>query len=374
VDSLLLKKAKRTTIQEFPIGSRKLFVSVRAAYVSGYARPAADYLRTHGNTGRHIGAWAERGGLDPRQLKEAVRSIAKYTRRSKLAYKIYEDGLGPENRGTWKGQKFWSGVARVEDGEVIEVHTFEEARRADHNAAFYFSPDSEEKRNEGVYTFFWVEERTGKVETQYEPRDNKEDEKASEIKARIVRNIERQITIGTKDQTRLFAAAFDYHYTDEQGIEHDVCHICKSHVSTHPDAGMSLEFCGDCGKPTCPEHRDETLAARCTVCQGRHKAAVEPDAIFDDEFEDMVRFMNTLGWGKVGYSTFYPPAAAMNAIRVYSDGWKHSWFEKPKGEGTTLAELKDYLQKSGLSKYSRPPAKRQGPTIDVEPLKPGLPE
>jgi hypothetical protein len=46
------------------------------------------------------------------------------------------------------------------------------------------------------------------------------------------------------------------------------CHVCKASVSTHDDAGqLSLAYCGDCGKPTCADHRDETSASRCTNCQ-----------------------------------------------------------------------------------------------------------
>lgn len=55
-------------------------------------------------------------------------------------------------------------------------------------------------------------------------------------------------------------------WTDEQGHEHRLCHLCNADCSTHPDAGNPLEFCGDCGKPTCPDHRVDDAAARCNAC------------------------------------------------------------------------------------------------------------
>lgn len=46
------------------------------------------------------------------------------------------------------------------------------------------------------------------------------------------------------------------------------CHVCRVELSLHDDAGqLALAFCGDCGKPTCGDHRDESSAQRCTKCQ-----------------------------------------------------------------------------------------------------------
>ena len=56
-------------------------------------------------------------------------------------------------------------------------------------------------------------------------------------------------------------------YTDENGIDYAPCHICGTTVCTHPEAGNTLEYCGDCGKVTCLEHREEGGASRCTNCQ-----------------------------------------------------------------------------------------------------------
>jgi len=48
------------------------------------------------------------------------------------------------------------------------------------------------------------------------------------------------------------------------------CHVCRVELSLHPDAGhLALSYCGDCGKPTCGDHRDETSAARCSTCRAR---------------------------------------------------------------------------------------------------------
>lgn len=66
-------------------------------------------------------------------------------------------------------------------------------------------------------------------------------------------------------------------YTDDDGHEHRACHVCGADCSTRPDAGNPLDSCGDCGKATCPDHREESMAARCTPCAAR-KAADDFDA------------------------------------------------------------------------------------------------
>jgi hypothetical protein len=53
---------------------------------------------------------------------------------------------------------------------------------------------------------------------------------------------------------------------DAQGHEHRACAFCNADCSTHPDAGNPLSCCGDCGKPTCPDHRVEDDAERCVDC------------------------------------------------------------------------------------------------------------
>jgi len=61
-------------------------------------------------------------------------------------------------------------------------------------------------------------------------------------------------------------------YTDAAGHEHAACIVCGVDCSTHPDAGNSLDQCGDCGGVTCPDHREENNAARCPKCAARFRA------------------------------------------------------------------------------------------------------
>jgi hypothetical protein len=56
-------------------------------------------------------------------------------------------------------------------------------------------------------------------------------------------------------------------FVDEKGHEHKACVVCSVDCSTHPDAGNPLDCCGACGGATCPDHRDGTYAAICTLCQ-----------------------------------------------------------------------------------------------------------
>jgi hypothetical protein len=62
-------------------------------------------------------------------------------------------------------------------------------------------------------------------------------------------------------------------FTDEAGHEHKPCAVCGVDCSTHPDAGNSLDSCGDCGRATCPDHRVDDAAGRCVDCAATHYAA-----------------------------------------------------------------------------------------------------
>jgi hypothetical protein len=73
-------------------------------------------------------------------------------------------------------------------------------------------------------------------------------------------------------------------YIDERGDEHQACHMCGADCSTHPDAGNPLACCGDCGKPTCPDHRVDDSAQRCNECAAVHYAYVTCD-IFGRELK-----------------------------------------------------------------------------------------
>ena len=64
-----------------------------------------------------------------------------------------------------------------------------------------------------------------------------------------------------------------YAYTDERGHAHRSCAVCGADCSTHPDAANPLDFCGDCGAPTCPDHRVEDTAGRCVDCASHHYRA-----------------------------------------------------------------------------------------------------
>jgi hypothetical protein len=57
----------------------------------------------------------------------------------------------------------------------------------------------------------------------------------------------------------------DHRPTDD-GHQHEACHLCGVDCSTHPDAANPLASCGDCGRPTCPDHRVDDAATRCNEC------------------------------------------------------------------------------------------------------------
>ena len=58
------------------------------------------------------------------------------------------------------------------------------------------------------------------------------------------------------------------------------CCICGFTVTTHPDDSQGgLAYCGDCGKPTCRAHRDDTQAQRCHRCAGKLMTLFEGDEL-----------------------------------------------------------------------------------------------
>lgn len=89
---------------------------------------------------------------------------------------------------------------------------------------------------------FWASRnRPGPVELSYSPIDGA--------------GIKRILLIMTNAET-----------THEQAE----CCICGFTVTTHPDDSQGgLAFCGDCGKPTCAAHRDDSQAQRCHRCAGK---------------------------------------------------------------------------------------------------------
>lgn len=70
-------------------------------------------------------------------------------------------------------------------------------------------------------------------------------------------------------------------YTDAQGHLHAFC-ACSHDCSTHPDAAHPLDYCADCGKPTCDECRDyvandgANCAAVCAACLRARVAKHDP--------------------------------------------------------------------------------------------------
>lgn len=65
----------------------------------------------------------------------------------------------------------------------------------------------------------------------------------------------------------------DYPYQNEKGHMVDQCYHCKHEATTHPhDAVGGLSYCGNCGNPTCSEHRDSGHSAEpCLKCAPKLK-------------------------------------------------------------------------------------------------------
>jgi len=72
-------------------------------------------------------------------------------------------------------------------------------------------------------------------------------------------------------------------FIDERGHEHAPCGVCGVDCSTHPDAGNPLDFCGDCGVVTCPDHREDNSAARCPACAALFAAEQDEPCPSEDE-------------------------------------------------------------------------------------------
>jgi hypothetical protein len=55
------------------------------------------------------------------------------------------------------GKKFWIGIANIYNGEIEEVHTYDEAKANDFHHSFYFSNSAQEKIQNGDAMVFWVD-------------------------------------------------------------------------------------------------------------------------------------------------------------------------------------------------------------------------
>jgi hypothetical protein len=69
-----------------------------------------------------------------------------------------DDMYGDNNRGVLKrtGELFWIGTVNVYDGEIEEVHSYEEARNDDFHHSYYFSQPQIEKMTNGEVMIFWI--------------------------------------------------------------------------------------------------------------------------------------------------------------------------------------------------------------------------
>jgi RNA:NAD 2'-phosphotransferase (TPT1/KptA family)/8-oxo-dGTP pyrophosphatase MutT (NUDIX family) len=104
---------------------------------------------------------------------------------------IANDGKAPQNRGLYKGKPFWSGIADVADGSIIEVHTYEEAERGDFHHSFYVSHSSQQMMREGDYAFFWIDEDGGRNAVQVEwPTANQDVKIPPDLARRITNHIQ----------------------------------------------------------------------------------------------------------------------------------------------------------------------------------------
>lgn len=73
--------------------------------------------------------------------------------------------VSSKNRGVWKGRSFWSGGFSTLDGEVLEVHKYEEAENSDFHHSTYFSRGTVELMSDEEAAFFWVD--GGGIETDW---------------------------------------------------------------------------------------------------------------------------------------------------------------------------------------------------------------
>ena len=87
------------------------------------------------------------------------------------------------NGALYHNKPFWCGSVSLLDGEIEEVHTFEEAEYEDFHHTFIFSPQQVEKINNDENAVFWIDD--GKIQGTWRvnvPQD-------------IINKIKKQITI-----------------------------------------------------------------------------------------------------------------------------------------------------------------------------------
>ncbi len=89
-----------------------------------------------------------------------------------------------------------------------------------------------------------------------------------------------------------------------------------------------------------------------------------PDKIDTDpevEFQKMLKFMDSLGWQ--GRNPWYPEKYPFFTMRLYSDGWKFSKWDKMIAEGENLKDLKAYLSRYNLEALR---SKKPSKTLDAQ--------
>lgn len=76
----------------------------------------------------------------------------------KIVKEESDDIYGDKNRGILKRtrEEFWIGTVNVFDGEIEEVHTYEQARDNDFHHSFYFSEPQQEKMINHECMIFWI--------------------------------------------------------------------------------------------------------------------------------------------------------------------------------------------------------------------------
>lgn len=80
---------------------------------------------------------------------------------------ILNEKVGNKNQAILNktGQKFWIGSVNVLDGEIEEVHTYQEAKSYDFHHSFYFSSAQQEKLEDGECHIFWIDD--GEIESAW---------------------------------------------------------------------------------------------------------------------------------------------------------------------------------------------------------------
>lgn len=73
-----------------------------------------------------------------------------------------------KNEAAYNGRPIWCGSVNLLDGEIEEVHSYEEAQAMDFHHSLYFSEAQVEKMAGGECAFFWID--SGQVEVNWRER------------------------------------------------------------------------------------------------------------------------------------------------------------------------------------------------------------